>query len=120
MAQAEHVITAIPAPVTCEGAKTPTNLVQAAHATLVSALAGNAPRRIPLDTRPLDLEDRAEHLDKLLKAVSVYLTELLEDTGENVPGGLELRYIKAALSDLASDAVGTVRRAAEDLSGRFA
>src|SRR5215213_8616693 len=111
MAQAEHVTTAIPAPIT--GASTKSPSIQAAHAALLSALAENPPRAIP--TRSSDLEHRAEHLEKLLGQVPSYLAEILDDTAENVPGGLELQYIKGALSDLQSDIVGTVRHAAEDI-----
>ena len=119
MAQAEHVTTAIPLCVTDGKAKASFNS-QAAHAKLLSALEGNLPRRIPLDTRSVHLEDRADHLDKVLQAMSVYVAELLDDTAENVPGGLELRFIKGALSDLASHVRGTIQQAAEDMAGRFA
>src|SRR4051794_10122582 len=104
MAQADHVTTAIPAPIT--GASPKSLSLPGVHAALLSALAENRPRPMPLHTQPIDLEGRGEHLEKLLAAVAGYLSEILEDTAENVPGGLELKYIKGALSDLQSDIVG--------------
>jgi hypothetical protein len=82
----------------------------------VAALAEKPPRAIPLLPTPVDFEDRAEHLGSVLTAISLYLTAVLEDTAENVPGGLDLRYAEAALSDLMSDVVGTVQQAANDLA----
>src|SRR3954471_14825449 len=120
MAQAEHVTTAIPAAITGAIAKRHNNGIKAAHAELVAALVGQAPRPLPLFPTPTDLEDRADHLEKVLKAVSIYLTVILDDTAENVSAGLDLRDIEAARSDLVSDVVGTVRNAANDLAGRFA
>jgi hypothetical protein len=87
---------------------------------LVGALIGHPPRRIPLDVRPADLEERADYLDNVLKAVSVYVTAVLEDTAENVPGGLNLRDVEAIFSDLVSEVTGIVRGSAEDMVGTFA
>ena len=123
MAQAKHVTTAIPARITGGRAKSPASPPRTAHASLLAALAASPPHPphpIPINTRAIYLEDRAEHLDTVLKAVSVYVTDILGDTAENVPGGLELRYIKGALADIASDVLGTNRQAADDMSGRFA
>src|SRR5690349_17373027 len=118
MAQATHVTTAIPAPIT---GGTPKSLsVRAAYAALASALGVSPPRPIPLKTRPIDLEDRAEHLAKVLGPGAGYLREILDDTAANVSGGLELKYIEGALSDLQTDIVGTVPQAAENIAGRFA
>ena len=103
MAQAEHAITAIPASVI--GAKLPNILVPTAHAGLATALAGMPPRPIPLDTRAIDLEERADHLD---------------DPPQSVPCRLELRHLRTALSDLSSDITGTIQQTADEIAGRFA
>jgi hypothetical protein len=116
MAQAEDVTTAIPAPVTAVPRKSSTDTIRVAHVRLVSALAGHPPRPIPLVPRPCAFEDRAGHARKVLEAFSAYLIELLEDVAENVPGGLEIQYIQAALSDLSSDVLGTIQQAANDLA----
>jgi hypothetical protein len=94
--------------------------VRAAHAEVVAALAGHPPRPIPIDADAIDLEDRADHLDKLLSALSVYLTVILDDTAQNVPGGLDLRDAEAVLADLSSDVTGTIRLAADAMAGRVA
>ena len=53
----------------------------------------------------------------MLRRVSAYVTEVLEDTAENISGGLDLRDIQAAFSDLVSDVRGTIQQAANDLAG---
>jgi peptide subunit release factor 1 (eRF1) len=120
MAQAEHVSNAIRALITGANEKPPTNPVRAAHADFVTALAGLPPRPIPLFAYATDLEDRAEHLKKVLDALSVYLTAVLDDTAQNVPGGLDLRQIDALLSDLAAEVPGTIQRAADAVARRVA
>ena len=56
----------------------------------------------------------------MLKALSAYLTTILDDTAENLPGGLDLGQVNDLLSDLRSDVAGTLRNAAEGLPGRVA
>ena len=96
------------------------NPVRAAHAAFVTALAGHPPRPIPVEADAIDLEDRADHLNKVLSALSVYVTVILDDTAQNVPGGLDLRDAEAVLADLSSDMTGTIRLAADDMAGRVA
>jgi hypothetical protein len=120
MAQAEHVTTAIPVPITGGTSAPSTDTIRVAHVRFASAFAGHRPVPIPLIPRPVDLEDRADHARKVLEAFSDYLISLLEDTAENVPGGLEIQYIKAALSDLSSDVLGTIQQAANDLAEDWA
>jgi hypothetical protein len=90
------------------------------HAEFVAALAGHPPRPIPLDADAIDLEDRADHLDKVFGAFSVYVAVILDDTAQNVPGGLDLRDAEGLLVDLASDVTGAIQRAADDMAGRVA
>ena len=104
----------------CASAKPSASPGRAAHAEFVAALAGHPPRTIPLDADAIDLEDRAEHLGKVLGAVSVYLAVILDDTAQNVPGTLDLPDIEAVLADLASDVTGTIQHAADGMAGRVA
>jgi hypothetical protein len=92
--------------------------VGAAHAEFVAALAGHPPQTIPLDADAVDLEDRAEHLGKVLGALSVYLAVILDDTAQNLPGRLDLADVEAILADLASDMIGTIQHAAEGMGWR--
>jgi hypothetical protein len=113
MAQAEYVNSAIRALVTGGSAGPPTSHITAAHAEFVAALARHRPRSLPVDTDAGDLEDRADHLDKVLAAISIYLTAVLDDTAQNVPGGLDLRQINVLRSDLESEVSGTLQQAIE-------
>ena len=116
MAQADYVHNAVRAVITGANPKPSTNPVRAAHADLVTAVAGNPPWPIPLFADASDLEDRADHLKSLLDAVSVYVTAILDDTAQNVPGGLDLRSVDALLADLTSEVTGTLRKAADALA----
>ena len=120
MAQADYVSSAVRALITGAGAKPSTNpandSVRAAHADFVTAMAANRPRPIPLFADASDLEDRADHLKAVLDAVAAYVTAILDDTAQNVPGGLDVRSVSALLSDLTSEATGTLRRAADAMA----
>jgi hypothetical protein len=120
MAQADYVTNAIRALITGAGAKPSTNPVRAAHAEFVAAVAGHPPWPIPLYADAIDLEDRADHLNTVLNALSVYVTGVLDDTAQNIPGGLDLGQIDALLSDLTSEVTGTLRRAADVLAEEVA
>jgi hypothetical protein len=120
MAQAEYVTNSIPVPIPGVIGNPCTSLVCAAHATFVAALAARPPQTIPLDADAIDLKERADHLEKVLSALSVYVTVILDDAAQNVPGGLDLRDAEAMLADLASDVTGTIRLAADDMAGRVA
>jgi hypothetical protein len=110
------VINAICALITSASAKPPTNPIRAAHTEFLAALAGNPPRPIRLEVESLDLDDRAEHLEKMLAAVHVYLTAILADTAENIPGGkLDRKYLDALYSDFIADAVGGIQQAAAEM-----
>ena len=120
MAQAEHVANAICALITGAKANPSTDPVLAAHAEFVAALTRHSPRPIPIDADAIDLEDRADHLGRVLKALSVYVTAVADDTAQNAPGKLEFCHIEAILSDLASDVTDAIQHAADDMAGRGA
>ena len=120
MAQADYVINSIRALTIGARAKPSANPVRAAHAEFVAAVAEHPPWPIPLYADATDLEDRADHLKKVLNALSVYVTAILDDTAQNVLGGLDLRQVDALLSDLTSDVTGTIQRAADAMAGRVA
>jgi hypothetical protein len=90
--------------------------IRVAHAEFMAALKGQPPRAIPLDVDAADLEDRADHLSKVLDALSIYMTVVLDDTAQNIPGRVDFGDVSAALSDLASDVTGTIRLAADAMA----
>ena len=116
MAQAEHVFSAIRAPITGAAVRP----VRVAHAEFVRALAGHPPRPIALDADAIDLEDRADHLSKVFSALSDYVAVILDDTAQNVPGRLDLRDAEGIIADLASDLIGVIQHAADGMAGRVA
>ena len=99
-------------------AKPSPSSVRAAHTEFVAALTRQPPRPIPLMADAIDLNDRADHLDKVFGALLVYLTVVLDDTAQNVPGRLDLRDAEGVLADLASDVTGAIQCAADDMAGR--
>jgi hypothetical protein len=111
MAQANYVTNAIRAFITDTSARASTNPIRAAYVELVAALADHPPRPVSIDADATDLEDRADYLNKVLNALSAYLSAVLDDTAQNVPGEVDLRQVDTLLSDLASDVSGTLQRA---------
>jgi hypothetical protein len=101
----------------CAGAKPSASPVRAAHTEFVAALAGHPPRTIPLDADAIDLQDRADHLESVFSAFLAYVTVVLDDTAQNVPGGIELPQSEAVLIDLASDITGPIQHAADRMAG---
>jgi hypothetical protein len=106
----------------CEraGARPSDDPVKATHSEFVAALAEHPPRPIPIDADAIDLEDRADHLSQVFTALSAYLAVILDDTAQNVPGGLDLRDAEGLLADLAADLTGAIQRAADSMAGWLA
>jgi hypothetical protein len=116
MAQAERITTAIRELMSRGRPGQSTSPVRLAHAEFAAALAGNVPHPIYADVDSEDLDDRADHLEKVFSALHVYLTEISADTAQNTPGGmLDRRYVDSLFHDLAADAVGVIRNAAEEM-----
>jgi hypothetical protein len=115
MAQAEYTTTAIRELMSRGLPPKSTSPVRAAHTELVAALAGNLPRPICADVDADDLLCRADHLEKVFAALHVYLTAIVADTAQNIPGGLDRRYLDNLFIDLSSDALGVIRNAADEM-----
>jgi hypothetical protein len=96
MAEAERVSSAIAALRIGAGPTPSTKPVRAAYAELAS-LAKHPPRPIALNPHGVNLEDRADHLNKVLSAPWSYLTTILDGTAQNIPGGLDLEQIRSTL-----------------------
>jgi hypothetical protein len=98
------------------GAKQTASPVRAAHVEIMASLADHPPPTIPIDADAIDIEDRANHLDQVFRAMSAYVAVILDDTSQNVPGGLDVRGAEGLLADLASDLTGTIQRAADSMA----
>jgi hypothetical protein len=116
MAQAERITTAIHELMSRGRSPKSTTPVGAAHIELVSALAANPPHPIDVAVESDELDGRAEHLEKVLDAMHVYLTAILADTAQNIPGAaLDRKYLDGVYMDFSADAVGSIRNAAEEM-----
>src|SRR5262245_12585340 len=116
MAKAVSITTAIRELMSRGRPPKPTNPIRLAHVEFVAALAGNVPHPIYADVDSEDLDGRADHLEKVFAALHVYLTAIIADTAQNVPGGtLDRRYFDSLFSDLSADAVCVIRHAAEEM-----
>src|ERR1700738_4303810 len=119
MAQAERITTAIRELMSRGRPPKATNPVRAAHTESVAALAGNVPHPIHSHGDSMDLEGRADHLEKVFAALHVYLTAIIADTAHNIPGGsLDRRYLDNVFQDFSVDALGVIRNAAEEMRER--
>src|SRR5262245_33570633 len=116
MAQAVCITTAIRELMSRGRPPKSTSPVRLAHTELVAVLAGNVPHPIYAVADSEDLDGRADHLEKVFAALHVYLTAIVADTAQNVPGGvLDRRYLDNLFRDLSGDAVGIIRNAAEEM-----
>jgi hypothetical protein len=116
MAQAECITTAIRELMSRGRPPKSTSPVRLAHTEFVAALAGNFPHPICADVDSEDLDGRADHLEKVFAALHVYLTAIIADTAQNIPGGtLDRRYLNNLFNDLSADALGVIRNAAEEM-----
>jgi hypothetical protein len=115
MAQAESITTAIRELLSRGRLLKSTNRVRAAHTELIAALAENAPRSIPSgsDTDCEALERHANHLQKLFAALHVYLTAIIADIAEKIPGStLDRQYLDQLFRGLSAEALRVFRDAA--------
>ena len=116
MAQAECIITAVRQLMSRGQPLKSTSPVRLAHTEFVATLAGNVPHPIYAEVDSEDLEERANNLERLFAALQAYLTAIIADTAHNVPGGsLDRRYLDSLFRDLAADALGVIRNAAEEM-----
>jgi hypothetical protein len=116
MAQAECITIAIRELMSRGWAPKSASPVRLAHIEFVATLAGNVPHPIYVDVDSEDLDSRADHLEKVFAALHVYLTAIIADTAQNVPGGgLDRRYLDNLFRDLSGDALGIIRNAAEEM-----
>jgi hypothetical protein len=116
MAQAESITTAIRQLMSRGRPPKSTSPVRQAHTEFITVLAGNVPHPIYAGANADDLDGRADHLEKVFRALHVYLAVLIGDTAGNIPGGaLDRRYLDNLFQDLSADAVGVIRTAAEEM-----
>jgi hypothetical protein len=116
MAQAECITTAIRELMSRGRPQKSTSLVRLAHIEFVAALAGNAPHPIYANVDSEDLDGRADHLERVFAALHVYLTAIIADTAQSIPGGtLDRRYLDDLFRDLSADALCVIRNAAEEM-----
>jgi hypothetical protein len=116
MAQADSITTAIRELMSRGRQPKSASPVRLAYIEFVATLAGNAPHPINTDVDSEDLDGRADHLEKVFAALHVYLTAIVADTAQNIPGrALDRHYLQDLFQDLSADAVGVIRNAAEEM-----
>jgi hypothetical protein len=116
MAEAECITTAIRELMSRGRPPKSTSPVRLAHTEFVAALAGNIPRRICADVDSEDLDGRADHLEKVFAALHGYLTAIIADMAQDVPGGtLDRHYLDNLFRDWSADALCMIRNTAEEM-----
>ena len=119
MAQAERITTAIRELMSRGQAVKSTNLVRAAHTEFVAALAGNAPQPIRSDAYSEALEGRADHLEKTIAALHIYVSAIIAETVRDIPANtLDRRYIDGLFQQFSADVLGALRDAAAEMRVR--
>jgi hypothetical protein len=93
----------------------PTEL-ESLHLRLLRDLGCTQPSRIIGNCDALNLVDRAEHVEEILRTVGEYVDAIVADTAWNAPAGsIDCDYISSMLTDTASDIVGHIRRKVNEL-----
>src|SRR6516165_7961091 len=120
MAQAEHIATAIRELMSRGEPLKSTNRARAAHTEFVAALAGNAPHPIRSDANWEALEERADHLEKTIAALHVYLSAIIVETAEDNRASttLDRRYLEGLFQQFSADVLGAIRDAAAEMRAR--
>ena len=119
MAQAEHITTAIRELMSRGRPVNSTNLVRAAHTEFVAALAGNAPHPIRSDANWEALNGRADHLEKTIAALHVYLSVIIADAAKDIPANtLDRRYLDGLFQQFSAEVLGAIRDAAAEMRVR--
>ena len=119
MAQAEHITTAIRELMSRGQPLKSTNRARAAHTEFVAALAGNAPHPIRSDANWEALEGRADHLEKTIAALHVYLSAIIAESAEDIPAStLDRRYLDGLFQQFSADVLGAIRDAAAEMRVR--
>lgn len=94
-----------------------------AHTHMVERLGDNAPAHLHAShiADSDDFTQRAEHLRRLLTAVSMYVDTALEDIARSSNIEIDRKYLIGYLEDFTADVCGTLENAAEcTLEGRAA
>jgi hypothetical protein len=93
-----------------------TSPVRLAHTEFVATLTGNLPHPIYAEADSDDLNGRADHLETVFEALHVYLTVVISDTAQKIPGGAVNRScLDHLFQNLSADALCTIRHAAEEM-----
>jgi hypothetical protein len=108
MAQAESITTAIRELMSREEPPQSTN-----------PTAEHAPHPIHSDRRAEELERRAEHLQRVLAALHVYVTTVIADTAQNIPDStLDRSYLDHVFHRFAAERLAEIRDSATELRVR--
>ena len=119
MAQAQHITTAIRELMSRGRPLKSTNRLRAAHTELVAALAGNAPHPIRSDANWEALEGRADHLEKTIAALHVYLSAIITEAAQDIPAStLDRRYLDGRFQQFSADVLAAIRDAATEMRVR--
>jgi hypothetical protein len=114
MAQAERINMAIRELISRGRPSKSTNPVRVAHGGLIATLAANVPHLIHSDAHCEALEDRADHLQRVFAALHVYVTAIIAETAQNIPGStLDRPYLDHLFQQF--DALGVIRNAAAEI-----
>jgi hypothetical protein len=119
MAQAERITTAIRELMSRGQPLKSTNLVRAAHTEFVAAVAGNAPHPIRSDANWEALEGRADHLEKTIAALHIYVSAIIAETARDIPANtLDRRNPDGLFQQFSANVLGAIRDAAAEMRGQ--
>ena len=90
--------------------------IRVRYMELMVALAQTQPGHINFVADAHDLDDRAEHITEVGKAIALYLEEIIDDTNAKLNSGSIDREAHFEILDTFSDLSGQFSRIASDLA----
>jgi hypothetical protein len=118
MAQAESITTAIRQLMSRGRPRKSTSPLRAAHSEFVAAIAGNAPRSFRPNADCEVLDGRADHLQRVFAALHVYVTAIIAEIAQEIPGStLDRNYLNQLFRGLSAEALRVFRNAAAEMRG---
>jgi hypothetical protein len=90
--------------------------VRAAHAKFIAALDGNTPHSFHPTPDSHDIEERADHLEKVFGALQGYVAAVISETAQSICAGTgQFRDLDKLLRDVLCEVVDAIQASAEDM-----
>lgn len=85
------------------------------YANFVAAITATVPTPIGIYAEAIDVEERAQHVDAVMKAAMEYVAAIVRDTAASSSAHIDCAYIAGCMDDYRGEATGELIEAANQL-----